>query len=181
MLVGGALCKLVKSSRSREAETTPTLRKWNVMNMSFRKMVWLSLLMLMFALPVLAQTPVIEQGQPAELRGVRKLFVGHDVQRREVVVREIKKQLPDLEIVSSPEESDIHLQFSLKEMRDGRIEWVGTVVKLIDANRARSLYAFKGDMSPIYEQHAIKNYAIERMMPLTFAREFVRAYKKANG
>jgi len=151
------------------------------MNMSFRKMVWLSLLMLTFALPVLAQTPVIERGQPDELRGVTKLFVGPDVQQREVVVREINKELPDLEIVSRPEESDIHLQFSMKEMRDGRIEWVGTVVKLIDANRARALYSFKSELSPIYELHSIKNYAIERMMPLTFARGFVSAYKKANG
>jgi len=151
------------------------------MNMSFRKMVWLSLLMLTFALPVLAQTPVIERGQPDELRGVTKLFVGHDVQQREVVVREIKKELPDLEIVSRPEESDIHLQFSMKEMRDGRIECVGTVVKLIDANRARALYSFKAELSPIYEQHSIKSHLIERQMPLTFARWFVNAYKKANG
>jgi len=151
------------------------------MNMSFRKMVWLSLLMLTFALPVLAQTPVIERGQPDELRGVTKLFVGPDVQQREVVVREINKELPDLEIVSRPEESDIHLQFSMKEMRDGRIEWVGTVVKLIDANRARALYSFKTESSPIYEQHSIKSHLLERVMPLTFARWFVKAYKKANG
>jgi hypothetical protein len=150
------------------------------MNRSFRKMGWLSLLVMTFALPVLAQTPVIEHGQPDELRGVTKVFVGIDEQQREVVVREIKKQLPDLEIVSRPNESDIHLSFSLKETRDGRIEGVGTVVKLIDANRARALYSFKMDMSPIYEQHSIKKYGIERIMPLTFAREFVRAYKKAN-
>ncbi len=83
-------------------------------------MGWLVLLILTFALPVLAQTPVIEYGQPDELRGVTKVFVGLDAPQREVVVREIKKQLPDLEIVSHPEESDIHLVFSLKETRDGR-------------------------------------------------------------
>jgi len=151
------------------------------MNRSFSKMGWLSLLVLMFALPVLAQTPVIEQGQPDELRGVTKVFVGIDDQQREVVVKEIKKQLPDLEIVSRPDQSDIHLLFSLKETRDGRTEGVGTVVKLIDANRTRALYRFKMEMSPIYEQHSIKKYGIERILPLTFAREFVRAYKKANG
>jgi len=154
------------------------------MNKSFRKMGWLgwsSLLILTFALPVLAQTPVIENGQPDELRGVTKVFVGLEAQQREVVVREIKKQLPDLEIVSRPEESDIHLLLSLKETRDGRIEGVGTVVKLIDANHARALYSFKDDLPPIYEQHSIKSYGIERIMPLRFAREFVKAYKKANG
>ena len=151
------------------------------MNKSFRMMGWLSLLVMTFALPVLAQTPVIESGQPDELRGVTKVFLDIDAQQRDAVVKEIKKQLPNLEIVSHPEESDIHLRFSLKEMRDGRIEGVGTVVKLIDANHARALYNFKGDLSPIYEQHSIKNYGIERVLPLTFAREFVRAYKKANG
>jgi hypothetical protein len=115
------------------------------------------------------------------LRGVTKVFVGLDDQQREVVVREIKKQLPGLEIVSRPDESDIHLLFSLKETRDGRIEGVGTVVKLIDANHARALYSFKDGLSPIYEQHSIKSYGIDRIMPLRFAREFVKAYKKANG
>jgi hypothetical protein len=151
------------------------------MNKSIRNMGWLSLLILTFALPVLAQTPVIEEGQPDELRGVKKVFVGLEAQQRQVVVREIKKQLPDLEIVSRPEESDIHLLLSLKETRDGRIEGVGRVVKLIDANHARALYSFKDDLPPIYEQHSIKSYGIERIMPLRFAREFVKAYKKANG
>ena len=151
------------------------------MNKSFRKIGWLSLLILTFTVPVLAQTPVIEDGQPDELRGVTKVFVGLEAQQREVVVKEIKKQLPDLEIVSRPEESDIHLLLSMKETRDGRIEGVGTVVKLIDANHARALYSFKDDLPPIYEQHSIKSYGIERVMPLRFAREFVKAYKKANG
>jgi hypothetical protein len=151
------------------------------MDKFFRRMGWLLLPVLTLGLPALAQTPVIEYGQPDELRGVTKVFVGLEAPQREVVVREIKKQLPNLEIVSRPEESDIHLLFSLKETRDGRTEGVGTVVKLIDANHARALYSFKGDLSPIYEQHSIKKYGIERIMPLTFAREFVRAYKKANG
>jgi hypothetical protein len=159
----------------------PDFRKGTSMNKFSRRMGWLSLLILPFALPVLAQTPVIEYGQPDELRGVTKVFVGLDAQQREVVVREIKKQLPDLEIVSRPEESDIHLLLSLKETRDGRIEGVGTVVKLIDANHARALYSFKDDLSPIYEQHSLKGFGVERIMPLRFAREFVKAYKKANG
>jgi hypothetical protein len=141
----------------------------------------LSLLILTFTLSALAQTPVIESGQPDELHGVTKVFVGFDVRQREVVVREIKKQLPNLEIVSSPEESDIHLRFFLNETRDGRIEGVGTVVKLIDANHARTLCSFTDDLPSIYTQNSVKNYGIEYTMPLKFAREFVKAYKKANG
>ena len=152
------------------------------MNKSFGKMGWLSLLVLTFASPVLAQAPIIEYGQPDELRGVTKVFVDTslDAQQREVFVKEIKKQLPDLEVVSRPEESDIHLRFFLREDRDGRTEGVGTVVKLIDANRVRALCSFEDNLSPIYERHSIKNYGIERTMPLNFAREFVKAYKKAN-
>ncbi|HEY8459815.1 MAG TPA: hypothetical protein VIM99_05505, partial [Blastocatellia bacterium] len=112
------------------------------------KMRLLSLLILILAPFVPAQTPVIESGQPEELRGVTKVFVGLDAEQREVVVREIKKQLPDLEIVERPEESNIHLRFFLKETRDGRTEGLGTVVKLIDANRARALYSFRDKLSP---------------------------------
>lgn len=152
------------------------------MNESFRKTGWLPLLVVTFTSSILAQTPIIERGRPDELRGVTKVFVetGLDARQREAVAKEIKKQLPDLEIVSRPEESEIHLRFFLKESRDGRIEWAGDVVKLIDANRARTLCSFQDDMSPIYERHSIKSYAIERVMPLRFAREFVKVYKKAN-
>jgi len=150
------------------------------MDKFFRRMDWLLLLFLTLALPALAQTPVIEYGQPDELRGVTKVFVGLEAPQREVVVKEIKKQLPNLEIVSRPEESDIHLLFSLRETRDGRTEGLGSVVKLIDANHARALYSFKADLPPIYAQHSIKSYGVDRIMPLRFAREFVKAYKKAN-
>lgn len=143
-------------------------------------MVRLSLLILTFALPVSAQNPIIESGRPDELRGVTKVFVDLDDQQREVVVREIRKQLPDLEIVSRPEESDIHLRFFLKELRDGRTEGLGAVVKLIDANHERALYSFRDSLSPIYAQHSIKSRGVEHLMPLRFAREFVKAYKKAN-
>jgi hypothetical protein len=137
----------------------------------------------MFASHVLSQAQIIEPGQPDELRGVTKVFVdiSLDTQQRDVVVRELKKQLPQLEIVSRPEESEIHLRFFLKEMRDGRTEGFGTVIKLIDANRARTLCSFKEDLPPIFAQHSIKSHGIEYTMPLKFAREFVKAYKKANG
>jgi hypothetical protein len=85
-----------------------------------------------------------------------------------------------LKIVSRPEESVIHLLFFLKESRDGRIESLGIVIKMIDANRARTLCSFKDILPPIYAQHSIKSRGIEYTMPLKFAREFVKAYRKAN-
>ena len=149
--------------------------------MKYIKIVWLSLLILTLSLSASAQSPINESGQPEELRGVTKVFVSFNDQQRDVVVREIKKQLPDLEIVSRPEDSNIHLGFFLKETRDGRVEATGTVVRMIDANRARVLYSFRDSLHPIYAQHSIKSRGTEYTMPLKFAREFVKAYRKANG
>src|SRR5262249_16707153 len=115
----------------------------------FRKMSRLSLLIFAFALPVMAQKPIIEYGQPDELRGVTKVFVdtGVDAHQRELVVNEIQKQLPDLQIVSRPEESDIHLRIFLKETREGKAEGMGAVVKLIGGNRERVLCSFTDNLS----------------------------------
>jgi hypothetical protein len=132
-------------------------------------------------LPVLAQEPTVEYGHPDELRGVTKVFVdtGIDVQHRDLIVKEIQKRLSNLEIVSRPEESDIHLRFSLKEIRDGRTEGVGTVVKMVGNNRMRVLLRFKDYTPFIYEPTA--SAAIDYARPLLFAREFVKTYKRVNG
>jgi len=152
------------------------------MNESVRKMSLLSLLIMAFALPVSAQGPIIEYGQSDELRGVTKLFVdtGVDAQQRRLVVREIQKHLPDLEIVSRPEDSDVHLRFFLSDRRYGKAEEVGTVVKIIDSNRLRVLCSFKDNLPPIYYGDSMMNFGIEYSRPLRFARKFVNEYRKAN-
>jgi hypothetical protein len=143
------------------------------------------LLVTVLALPVLAQNPTVEYGHPGELRGVKKVFVdtGTDIDLRNHVLEEIQKRLPDLTIVSAPEDADIHLRFSLKEERNygtvvpvgGRIGvpysvGVGSVVKVLSDDRVRVLLSFKDSRTRFGERRPSTN----------FAREFVQAYQRAN-
>lgn len=143
--------------------------------------VFLSLLML--ASVAVAQTGDVEYGRPDELRGVTKIFVdtGLDAQHRESIVKELKKQLPKLEVVSSPGESDTQLRYSVKDIGGGKIEAVGTVVKVIGKDRVRVLYSYTDNTPPLFEGDPFLNYGIEYGKPLVFARQFVQLYKKANG
>ncbi len=143
----------------------------------------LVLLILACALPVSAQDPTIEYGQPEELRGVTKIFVDAraNVRKREMIVRSITRCLPNLQVVSRPEESDIHLRFSLRELRNGQREGLGTVVKLVGGNRERVLLSVDDEFPPIFEAGSMASYGLEQARPVMFAREFVKAYRKANG
>jgi hypothetical protein len=153
--------------------------------MFLKKIVWLALLAAAVVLPALAQEqPVIEYGQSGELRGVKKIFVdtGIDSQQRELIVKAIGKRLPDLEAVSRPEESDIHLRFSLVQTKDGKTKEIGTVVKLIGNNRVRVLLSFKDFLFPAFgQEEPTTSRAQDYTKPYMFAIEFVEAYKKANG
>ena len=142
------------------------------------------LLAYVLALPALAQNPTVEYGHPGELRGVKKVFVdaGTDIELRNRILEEIRKRLPDLDIVPAPEAADIHLRFSLKEERSygvivpvrggigGYSVGVGSVVKVLGENRVRVLLSFKDTRTRFGERRPSTN----------FAREFVEAYRKAN-
>ena len=142
------------------------------------------LLACVLALPALAQNPTVEYGHPGELRGVKNVFVdaGTDIELRNHILEEIRKRLPDLNIVSAPEAADIHLRFSLKEERNygvivpvgGRVGsysvGVGSVVKVLSENRVRVLLSFKDTRTRFGERRPSTN----------FAREFVEAYRRAN-
>lgn len=143
------------------------------------------LLTILLTASVVAQDKKVEYGDPGELRGVTKVFVatGQDIELRNRIVEEIHKRLPGLQIVSVPEDADIHLQFSLKEERDyglivpvgGRSGrrysvGVGSVVKILGENRVRVLMSFKDSRTRFGERRPSTN----------FAREFVQAYQRAN-
>lgn len=145
------------------------------------------LLTCVLGLPALAQNPTVEYGDPGELRGVKKVFIdaGTDIELRNRILEEIRKRLPDLNIVSAPEAADIHLRFSLKEERSygvivpvrGGIGGIGTysvgvgsVVKVLGENRVRVLLSFKDTRTRFGERRPSTN----------FAREFVDAYRRAN-
>ncbi len=151
--------------------------------MSLRILSQFVLVVLACVLPVSGQNPTIEYGRPDELRGVSKVFVdtGTSVRKREMIVKAIIKYLPDLQIVSRPEESDIHLRFAVRESRNGQREGMGIVVKLIGGNRERVLLTVDDEFPPISDGGGIVSYSIEMARPRMFAREFVKAYQKANG
>lgn len=143
--------------------------------MSRLKINLLVVLALIATLPVLAQSETIEYGEPTELRGVTKIFVdaGADVRRRDLMARELKKKLPDLTVVSRPEEANVHLRYRGEEV-------VGTVVRVIDRSRVRVLHSVSDDMPPIFERESIVGYGMEAGRPYRLVWEFVRAYKRAN-
>jgi hypothetical protein len=151
--------------------------------MYLRKLIPLALFALAFTLPVLAQEPTVEYGQVKELRGVSKIFVdtGIDARQRDLIAKAIQKRLPNLEIVSRPEESDIHLRFSQVRTKDGETKELGTVVKIIGNNRVRVLYSFKDFIFPVSRQQDSITNLDEYTKPYLFAIEFIRAYRKVNG
>lgn len=143
--------------------------------------VFLSLLL--SASAAVAQTGEVEYGRPDELRGVTKVYVdaGLDVQRRESIVKELRKQLPKLEVVSSPAESDTHLRFSVKDIGGGKTAAAGAVVKVVGKDRVRVLYSYTDSTPVVFEGDPLLNSGVEYAKPHIFARQFVKVYKKANG
>jgi hypothetical protein len=139
------------------------------------KLIWLSLLVLVLALPVLAQKPTIEYGQTDELRGVTKIFVntGVDFWQHEMIVKVLRNRLPDLEVVRRPEDADIHLRLS-------RSSGKAVVVKLIGGDRERVLLYIRDLLPPTFVYVPTVNYGIEYARPVMIARQFVRAYRWAN-
>ena len=150
----------------------------------FTKLVGIAVMALVLSSPLstTAREPVIEYGQASELQGVTKVFVdtGADIQQRNLIAREIRKRLPDVEVVSQPEESDIHLRFFLKETSAGKPDWVGTVVKVVGSNRVRVLSSHKDVTPPIFATDTLPSSAMEVAKPHMFVMHFVKMYKKAN-
>ena len=150
----------------------------------FSKLLGLAVMALVFSSPLhtSAQEPVIEYGQASELQGVAKIFVdtGADIQQRNLIANEIRKRLPELKVVSRPEETDIHLRFYLKETRAGKTDWVGTVVKVVGSNRVRVLLSYQDETPPIFGRETPVSSAMELAKPHMFVMQFVKMYKKAN-
>lgn len=146
--------------------------------MFLKKMSGLLFLIFAFVLYVPAQQPSVEYGQPSELRGVTKIFVdsGFDARQREQIAKEIRKRLPDLEIVSRPEDSEFHLRYSANDEED---EITGAIVKIVGENRVRVLFSFK-ETPQIFASDSIVGFGMRYAKPNIFAAQFVKVYKKAN-
>lgn len=142
--------------------------------------VFLSLLL---SASAAAQTGEVEYGQPEELRGVTRMFVDTslDTQRRDSIIKDLRKRLPQLEIVTSPEAADVHMRFDVKAAEGGKTEVLGSVVKVIGKDRVRVLYSYKDNTPTLIEGDPLHSYGVEYAKPQIFARQFVKVYKKANG
>jgi Mrp family chromosome partitioning ATPase len=127
------------------------------------------------------QQPTVEYGKPEELKGVTKIFVdtGTDLKARESIVTEIGKKLPALVVTESAEGAEVVLVFSQKEEPDfvngtttsPIIVGEGRVVRNVAENRIRVLLSYNTKKRNIFQDKpAVK-----------FAREFIKAYLKANG
>lgn len=139
------------------------------------------------------QARQIEYGDPSELKGVRVIFVdtGANMKLRQEIIKEIQKskeKLPGLVISGSPDDAEVILAFENDTVREaagvstsenGRSssllyrtvrEGQGVVYK--PGTRMRILMSFEDTQ---------KRKLLERRPSTNFAREFVKAYKKANG
>jgi hypothetical protein len=133
-----------------------------------------------------AQNPTIEYGDTSELKGVEKIFIDTktDLDLRKIIGIDIHKRLPKLQIVSKPEESDIHLRFYYDtETYPSNHPYprvitipVAIIEKVIDKDRVRILMGYKGNRPP---KRVI--FGPSRTTPETdFAEEFVKAYLEVN-
>jgi hypothetical protein len=169
--------------------------------MPWLKRSFFMLLLVLIPCSAVAQDLTIEYGTTSELRGVTKVFVdtGKDIRQREQIIKELRKSLPSLIVVSRPEDAEVHLQFIIRDraqsgsviypypypvsrgshvnigvlVPDGGMaasEGVGVVLRQVGPNRARVLMSFRD----------AKGNPFERKPTTNFARNFVRAYKKAN-
>jgi hypothetical protein len=133
-----------------------------------------------------SQTPTIEYGDTSELKGVEKIFIDTktDLDLRKIIGIEIHKKLPNIQIVSKPEESDIHLRFYYdRETYPSNYPSpqivaipVAIIEKVIDKDRVRILMGYKGKRPGKRVIFAPSRTSHEE----DFAEEFVRVYLEAN-
>jgi hypothetical protein len=147
------------------------------------------LLICALAVIVQAQDTTIEYGDTSELRGVTKIFIDtkSDLSLRKVIGMEIHKKLPKLEIVSKPEEADVHVRFFYEKENylTGQPSPtvgitsvpVGLVEKVLSKDRVRVLMSSRG----YRPSDRIKiTWGVAYPPYIDFAREFVKAYLAAN-
>ncbi|HEV2667655.1 MAG TPA: hypothetical protein VG324_22260 [Blastocatellia bacterium] len=162
--------------------------------MHLKKIAFSVFLLCSFAATVATQNQTIENGSADELKGVEKIFVdaGTDMSVRDKIIAEIRKNLRaakrDLEIVSKPEESNIHLRFHYEWEKIvhgegpappiGRMTKipVGTVVKILGQDSVRLLMSYSFDRPNFVTGVSWGR----RKHEVEFTREFVKAYLAAN-
>jgi hypothetical protein len=157
------------------------------------KFAAITLLSLLFALVVGAQTSNFEYGKPQELKGLTKVFVdtGGDMKNYERITSEIEKaQLPGLMLLDSPNGAEIVLLF--KQNIETTISATsrpiyGTSVTRTDVDEQKMLageglvFIPKEDRRRVLLSFSDVQRAFEKKPAVNFAKTFLKAYRKANG
>jgi hypothetical protein len=140
----------------------------------------------------------VEYGSPAELKGVTRIYVdtGAELKARNDIVSHIQKELPSVVVTDSAEDAEVVLVFgssastryigshSTTTINSGGdqattssmpqykrvVRGDGLVVKPGKGGRPRLLIEFGDARGNVFERKPSTN----------FAREFIKAYKKAN-
>ena len=142
-----------------------------------------------------AQQPVVEAGQPEELKGVTRIHVSaFNKEARNNIIAEIKKRLPQVTITDRSEEAEVWLLFSVArrdfpktnpmvELGGTRTSGTpvmeyemvasGTIIKPVSKERGRRLIEFKETAPTITPFTGLA-------LSTKFARAFVKSYRKAN-
>lgn len=157
--------------------------------------ILLALFILSLAAGIQAQN--FERGKSAEFKGLTKLYinVGADVERRSLIVDEIEKaKIPGLTVVDSREQAEMVMRYGGREMDAGLdittnevvgTEWTITTVerRTVRSGQGLVFIASKDGKRPriVMTFRSVQDEAFEKRPAIIFAREFIKAYKAANG
>jgi TonB family protein len=140
------------------------------------------------------QFVTIEEGAPAELRGVKKIYVdtGGERKERDNITGEILARLPSLEFVDTANEAEVVLEFGTgNRTYRGSFETKGQLG--ITKQKLEMNTDFKLGQGQVIKRvsdtvlHVLLKFQdpqfneLERKPSTNFARAFVRAYEQANG
>ena len=117
-----------------------------------------------------AACPSFEYGRPAEIKGVRKVFidVGPEITMRNEMAEQLERELPGLKITDHAEDAEAVI--AIVPDNDPDITHF-VVYRPLTEGKARLLFEQKSTASRI---HSMKPH-------VKFARMFVEEYRKANG
>ena len=155
-----------------------------------KKAILLSLLCVLTAFSAKAQNaPKTEYGRPAELKGVTKIFIDTDgdTEERERMLTEFDKaKIPNLKILDSSDGAEVILYFNASKVAYN----AGVVNNGSGSMNTQYRSAGKGiafipkgadTIRVLLSTQSVKNWAWNAKPSVKFARDFIEAYKEANG
>jgi hypothetical protein len=155
------------------------------------KLLTIAFCLLACAASLPAQSPIVEQGGPDELKGVKTVFVDadSDLEARDEIGGEIKDKLPGVKVLLDAKGAEVVLRYKV-EVETGhgganprsviRKVAVGEVVKPLERNRERRLMEFRKPLSGSSGFSGPKIGWGKKHPGRDFAREFIKAWQKAN-